>query len=129
MSKLLARAKIKRFNAENCYHNISVDDAYIDDCCFNLQQAIELSLKYLVEMSGENYVENHDIRAQMNKLKDLKKPIPCEEELRRLASTINSWETETRYNDNFMALIEDIKECRVIADKIIAYCEQLVVEK
>jgi HEPN domain-containing protein len=54
MSKLLARAKAKRTNAENNYNYMSIDDAYIDECCFNLQQAIEFSLKYLVEMYGEN---------------------------------------------------------------------------
>ena len=126
MSKLLARAKAKRFSAENSYFKISIDDAYIDECCFNLQQAIEFSLKYLVEMYGERYIENHDIRAQMNKLKSLNKYIPCEKELRMMASTLNSWEVETRYNDNFVALLEDIDMARDIADKVIKYCEDMV---
>ena len=127
MSKLLARAKAKRFSAENSYNFMSIDDAYIDECCFNLQQAIEFSLKYLVEISGEAYIENHDIRAQMNKLKKMDKYFPCEEKLRLMASTINSWEVDTRYNDNFIALLEDIDEARVIADELIKYCEEQVI--
>ena len=126
MSKLLARAKAKRSSAENSYNNMSIDDAYVDECCFNLQQVIEFSLKYLVEMAGENYVETHDIRAQMNKLKKLGKFIPCEEKLRLLASTINSWEVETRYNDNFVALLEDINDVKKIADELIEYCDKQV---
>ena len=126
MSKLLARAKVKRVNAEYDYQNIAIDDAYIDDCCYNLEQTIEFSLKYLIEMNGENYVENHDIRAQMNKLKSIGAFIPCEKELRLYASTINSWEVETRYNDNFTALIDDINDIRIIADEIIDYCDGLV---
>lgn len=126
MSKLLARAKAKQFSAENSYKYISVDDAYIDECCFNLHQAIEFSLKYLVEMYGERYIENHDIRAQMNKLKSMDKYIPCEKELRQLASTINAWEVETIYNDNFVALIEDINDARVIVNELIAYCEKII---
>lgn len=55
MSKLLARAKAKRTNVINCYNQISLDDAYIDECCFNLQQGIEFCLKYIVEMSGKIY--------------------------------------------------------------------------
>lgn len=131
MSKLLARAKAKKFSADNSYHFISVDDAYLDECCFNLQQAIEFSLKYLVEINGEEYIENHDIRAQMNILKRLDKYIPCEKELRLLASTINTWAVETRYNDNFMALIDDVEEARKIADELIEYCDKqvIVVEK
>ena len=127
MSKLLARAKAKKFNADNSYIYITVDDAYVDECCFNLQQTIEFCLKYLVEINGEHYIENHDIRAQMNKLKSLGKFIPCEEKLRLMASTINSWEVETRYNDNFVALLEDIDEVRIIATELIDYCEKLVI--
>ena len=126
MSKLLARAKAKKFSADNSYNYISVDDAYIDECCFNLQQAIEFCLKYLVEMCGEKYIENHDIRAQMNILKRLEKYIPCEEQLRQMASTLNSWAVETRYNDNFVALIEDIEDAKVIAEELILYCDKQV---
>ena len=68
MSKLYERALVKLENAENGYKKISQNDAYLDDCCYNLQQSIEMMLKYCVEMSGESYVENHDIRAQINKL-------------------------------------------------------------
>ena len=128
MSKLLARAKIKRINAENDYRFLSVDDAYIDDCCYNLQQTIEFSLKYLIEISGERYPETHDIRAQINKLKIMNQYIPYEEKLRLLASTINAWEAETRYNDKFVALIEDIDDCREIADGLINYCDGLLTE-
>lgn len=127
MSKLLARAKAKKFSADNSYNYISVDDAYIDECCFNLQQAIEFCLKYLVEISGEKYIENHDIRAQMNILKRLEKYIPCEEQLRQMASTLNSWAVETRYNDNFVALIEDIEDAKVIAEELIIYCDKQVI--
>ena len=126
MSKLLARAKAKKSSAENSYNNMSLDDAYIDECCFNLQQAIEFTLKYLVEMAGEHYIENHDIRAQMNNLKKLDKYFPCEEQLRSMASTINSWEVDTRYNDNFVALLEDIDDAMKIADELIEYCEKQV---
>lgn len=129
MSKLLARAKAKRFSAENSYNNITVDDAYIDECCFNLQQTIEFCLKYLVEMAGEVYPENHDIRLQMNKLKKLNQYIPCEDKLRLLASLINSWEVETRYSDSFTALLEDIVEVRSIADDILDYCDKLVISE
>ena len=129
MSKLLARAKAKRANVINNYQQMSLDDAYIDECCYNLQQGIEFCLKYVVEMLGESYVETHDIRAQLNMLKKLNVEIPCEKELRMLASTLNSWEAETRYNDNFVALIEDIDDAIIILDKLISYSEGLVTIK
>lgn len=45
-----------------------------------------------------------------------------------MASTINSWEAESRYNDDFCALVEDIDDTFIIADEIIAYAETLVQE-
>ena len=126
MSKLLARAHVKRINAENDYRRISEDDAFLDDCCYNLQQTIEFCLKYIVEMNGENYAENHDVRAQLNKLRSLGVVLPFFEEVRHLASTLNSWEAESRYNDSFIAVIEDVEEARALADRILVYCDGMV---
>jgi len=128
MSKLLARAKVKRHNAENDYTMLGADDAYVDDCCYNLQQSIELALKYLVEINGENYVENHDVRAQLNKLRELGVELPLFDDLRHMAVTLNSWEADTRYNDNFTALVEDIDDARALSDKLIDYCDKQVSE-
>ena len=128
MSKLLARAKVKRANAENDYRNLASDDAYLDDCCNCMQQAIEFALKYIVEMNGENYVENHDVRAQINKLRALGVELPFFEELRHMASTLNSWEVDSRYNDDFTAVLEDVSDARRLADEIISYADSLVRE-
>ena len=128
MSKLLARARVKRENAEHNYIRIGIDDAYLDDCCYNLQQCIEFCLKYIVEMNGEHYVESHDIRAQLNKLKGLGVTLPFEPQLRYMASTLNSWEAESRYNDEFTAVLEDVEEARTLASEALAYCDGLVTE-
>jgi len=128
MSKLLARAKVKYTNAENNYLHIGQDDAFLDETCYDLQQAIEMSLKYIVEMNGENYIENHDVRAQMNILDRLGVNLPVKQMLRNMASTLNSWEAESRYNDDFTAVIEDVNDARIIAKELIEYCDNLVVE-
>ena len=41
-------------------------------------------------MSSENYIENHDIRPQMYKLKSMDKYIPCENKLSQMTSRLNS---------------------------------------
>ena len=128
MSKLLARAHVKFRNAEFDYTNIGTDDAFLDDCCYNLQQCIELALKYIVEMNGENYVENHDVRSQLNKLKTMDVELPFFSSIRRLASTLNDWEAESRYNDDFTALIEDVEDARRLAREMLQYCDSLVQE-
>jgi len=128
MSKLFARAKVKYENAKRNFLMIGQDDAFLDETCYNLQQSIELCLKYIVEMNGEEYIENHDIRSQLNTLSRLEVKLPVADELRQMASTLNSWEAESRYNDDFTALIEDIEDAMRIAEKLIEYSGKLVVE-
>lgn len=126
MSKLLARARVKLENAERSYIKIGQDDAYLDDCCYNLQQALELGLKYIIEMQGENYPETHDIRAQLNKIRSLDMDLPWADDIRHLASTINGWEAESRYNDDFTSVIEDVDEVLDIARQLLRYCGRFV---
>lgn len=126
MSKLLARAKVKRENAENSYRKMGEEDAYRDDCCYNLQQAIEMTLKAIVELYGEQYAENHDVRANLNILNKIGIEVPEQKEIRAMASTIYGWETESRYRDDFVSLREDIDQAREIADHLIQYCDGLL---
>lgn len=125
MSKLLNRAKINLLNAKNDYRNFSIDDAYVDDCCYNLQQCIEKTLKFIVEMTGKEYVKSHDIRAQLNILQDIKNKLPYEKELRDMAWTINEWEASSRYKDNFVALQDDIDCAMKYAEALVQYAENL----
>lgn len=128
MSKLLKRAKVKLHNAQNNYHQIAIDDAYLDDCCYNLQQSIEMTLKYIVEMYGESYTANHDIRAQLNKLKKLCTDLPHSAELSMMAVTLNSWEAESRYKDSFFSTIDEINMAMQYAEDLISFAENLVKE-
>ena len=129
MSKLFERAKVKLENARNSYGKIQSNDAYLDDCCYNLQQAIEMMMKYCVELSGQEYVENHDIRAQINRLGEKKNDVPQIDRLRELAPTINEWEGKSRYTESFTATIEDINEVLQIAEELKIYCSSLVIEE
>ena len=127
MSRMLARAKVKLENARNSYLKIDTDEAYRDDCCYNLQQSIEMVLKAIVELYGEQYAENHDLRANINILNRKDINIPLQTEIRNMASTIYGWETESMYLDSFVALNEDIKDAFEIADTLIKYASDLVI--
>ncbi len=129
MSKLLSRAKVKLENAETNYKKMGEDDAYRDDVCYNLQQAIEMSLKAMVELNGLQYAENHDVRANLNILNRNNIQVPLQEELRSIASTVYSWETESRYKDSFVSLIEDIDQAMIIAKEYIKIVESMIGEE
>lgn len=126
MSKLLSRAEVALENAEHNYSRIQIDDCYIDACCYNLQQSIEFSLKFLVEMTGQQYAENHDIRANINILNKADYHVSFEKELRNMASTLYCWETESRYKDSFVAVIEDVEEAFYYAKALLAEAESKI---
>lgn len=128
MSKLLSLAKANVIQAENARRNAANDDIFLDICCYELQQAIELSLKYLVEISGGRYAENHDIRANLNKLQQLQGEVPYVKELRYMASTLYAWETESRYKESFTAVMQDVEDAFVYARALIEYCESRISE-
>ena len=128
MSRLLSRAKVKLENAENSYKKMDIDDAYVDECCYNLQQTIEMGLKAIVELNGLIIAENHDLRANLNILNNNGIEIPSQQDIRRMASTLYSWETETRYRDSFTAVFEDVEDARNIAKEVLKYADNLVEE-
>lgn len=124
MSKLLSRAMVAYEIAEHSFSKIQIDDCYLDSCCYNLQQSIELSLKFLVEMTGQQYAENHDIRANINLLNKVGYHVRCEKDLRNMATTLYSWETESRYKESFVATMEDINDAFKYARELIEEAEE-----
>ena len=77
-------------------------------------------------MNGLQFAENHDIRANLNILNRQNIEIPYEKELRLMASTLHSWETESRYKESFIAAIKDVDEVIEMAKELIKYsCSQI----
>lgn len=125
MSKLLKRAKVQMHLANECYTHFADDDSFIDGCCYCVQQVIELTLKYIVEMQGESYAENHDLRSNLNILDRIGFNIPCKSLIRQMASTLYSWQTESRYKDNFVALKVDIDDAMKVAAELLLLADSL----
>lgn len=126
MSKLLSRAIVALDNAEHNYKRIQQDDCFMDACCYNLQQSIEFSLKFLVEMTGQQYAENHDIRANLNILNRVDYHITNEKQIRAMASTLYSWETESRYKESFVAVVADVEEAFLYARALVAEAQDKI---
>lgn len=126
MSRLLSRAKANYLMAEYIYTRVGEDDVYMDSCCYSLSQTIELALKFIVEMTGNNYAENHDIRANLNILSRSSFELPFESELRNKAKLLYEWETESRYKESFVAAYADVDEVRALAKDILDFAESLI---
>ena len=111
MSKLLRRAKARFESAKMQYSKIGDDDAYLDMCCFDLQQVIEFTLKFIVESNGSRYKVGHNLLLQLADIEQLGIEIPDKSFYLSNASIINTWETQTRYFDDFtvvMSLVDEV---------------------
>ena len=126
MSNLLSRAKVSLNNARSNWQNASLDDAYINSACFQLQQSFEFALKFAVELEGKTYIKNHDLRAQLNLLTNSKVSKGILNNIASKSEMYNKWEVESRYNDNFVALYSDVEEALVLCDNLIKEVESLL---
>lgn len=126
MSRMLTRAKHRLIGAKNYRTYAGNDDSFVDSLCFDVQQSLEFVLKALVELHGADYVENHDIRAQLNKLDSLGVEVPYAQELRNMSVTINSWETESRYKDSFIATLSDVDKVIFITEELINFADSFI---
>lgn len=133
MSKLIGRARTRFINAKNSFNSSKTDadncEYFIDDCCFNIQQSMEFCLKGIVEMQGKQYVTNHDLRAQLNKITITEELIKVCDLIRTNAALFNSWETDSRYKDSFVATVQDIELGLDICKQLLDYCDSLVAVK
>lgn len=126
MSKLLVRARNFLDGAQFCYSKMATDASFIDQCCFNLWQSIDFSLKFLVEQEGVNYVLTHSLKAQLNKLDQVhSKLLPdcLKEQIRCMANTLEGWRDDARYDDDFIATKDDVDDAMSIAKTLIAIGE------
>ena len=128
MSKLLRRAKARFESAKMQYSKIGDDDAYLDMCCFDLQQVIEFTLKFIVESSGRRYRVWHNLLLQLADIDELGIVIPDKSFYLANASIINTWETQTRYFDDFTTVISLVDEVIEKLPALIKFADSLVEE-
>ena len=129
MSKLLRRAKARFESAKMQYSKIDEDDAFLDMCCFDLQQVLEFTLKFIVEMSGNRYKVGHNLLLQLADLDRLGVEIPDKQFYLANASIINTWETQTRYFDDFTAVISLVDSVIERIPALLAFADSLIGEE
>lgn len=90
----------------------STNENFLNICCYHMQQTIELSLKYSLEILGINYIKTHDIRKLLN-LIETRFPVFLNSLIDR-ADDITAWESKSRYILSFTTTQKDILEVQDI---------------
>ena len=119
---LFDKAKQNLNVAKAIYSSFSNDEAYLNYAAYHIQQALELSVKYLLEMNGVVYPKTHDID-QLIQLADNKGVnLYLSEYLDDHSEMFSLWEARTRYILNYR--VENRKIQRALTETEI-YIDEL----
>lgn len=77
------------------------DDVYLNYVGYHLQQAVELSLKYQLEMSGILYPKTHDVDQLIRIGNENRADLITSEYIDDHAEMFSQWEAKTRYILNY----------------------------
>ena len=99
---LFDKAKQNLKVAESIYSTIAInDEAYLNYVGYHIQQALELSIKYVLEMNGVNYPKTHDID-QLIRLANINNvDLYLNEYIDDHSEMFSLWEARTRYILNY----------------------------
>ena len=99
---LFDKAKQNLKVAESIYSTIAInDEAYLNYVGYHIQQALELSIKYMLEMNGVNYPKSHDID-QLIRLANINNvELYLNEYIDDHSEMFSLWEARTRYILNY----------------------------
>lgn len=99
---LFDKAKQNLKVAESIYSTIAInDEAYLNYVGYHIQQALELSIKYMLEMNGVNYSKTHDID-QLIRLANINNvDLYLNEYIDDHSEMFSLWEARTRYILNY----------------------------
>lgn len=99
---LFDKAKQNLKVAESIYSTIAInDEAYLNYVGYHIQQALELSIKYMLEMNGVNYPKTHDID-QLIRLASINNvELYLNEYIDDHSEMFSLWEARTRYILNY----------------------------
>ena len=111
MSVLLLNAKTKIKAVE-----LTID--YLEDTqfnfssevCFNIQQILEFTIKYVLEVKCVEYRRSHDIVYLFDLLSSVCELSDVAVQLRTVADKITKWEASSRYDEGFTVEPNTVRE-------------------
>ena len=119
---LLDKAKANLYTS-SLLLKTTTDEAVICIAAYHNQQAVELSIKHVLESSGIRYPKTHSIEdlldlvpEQYCKIKDI---------VGDLAYLLTTWESKTRYIKGYKTELNRVIRLNTVASDLLVYIESL----
>lgn len=131
MSETLFDKARQNYNVANMIRKeMGEDEAYLNYIGYHLQQAVELTLKYGLEINGVEYSKTHDITQLLLACKSNDINIGVTEYIDDHSEMFTLWESKTRYITNYRLEKEKIDKAIGKVEKFLnAAQEELLFEE
>jgi HEPN domain-containing protein len=120
MSKIYLKAEKNLIIAKGL-RNSQNEDYFRDMICYHVQQSVEMSLKFLLELSDVKYTFTHNITELLVLFEENAVELPVFDELILLAPVITNWEASSRYKDNFKEVLRNVDAGLLLAEKLLDF--------
>lgn len=127
MSGLIQQSFSDLHTAKLVWRFRSEDDLAINRTCYSLQQSVEKSLKFLIEVHGTDYPHTHDIQKLLEKVSSLGVHAEILDKLESYAEAMTDWEARSSYADDFCALRSKVEDVMVLAQELLDYAKTFAV--
>lgn len=130
MSELLEKSRKRLIMAKIAYNLEEYSNDYMYDIiCFDLQQSIEMSLKFVLEITANKNVRTHDITILLESVEKIDFKFTEKELLFNMSDTLTVWETKSRYKDGFKTTKYNIDRAIRLAESMIEDIENYIKEQ
>ena len=93
--------------------NLSVDELFLNQIAYDIQQAYEMAIKYLLELNGVEYPKTHDID-QLIRIASLSKvDLHISEYLDEHSEMISQWGAKPRYVMGYLVELRKIDKALI----------------
>lgn len=99
-----------------------IPDAYLEDLCFDAQQAAEKAIKAVMIARGIEFPYVHDLGSLLSLLEEIEEPVP---EAIRTAVSLTTYATATRYPNTGAPVTEqEYQDAVAIAEAVVRWAEE-----
>ena len=124
---LLHRAITSCNAAQLLREHLDIDELFLNQIAYNIQQAYEMTIKYVLELNGVAYPKTHDLDQLIRIANENKVDLLLNEYLDEHSEMISQWEAKSRYVMGYLVecrkidrAMEDLRDylCRVKAAEL-----------
>lgn len=105
----LHKAETNLWNVSLMFSALTGDEEQINAIAYNLQQALEKTVKHQLETKGVRYEFTHSLAALLKCDKDVKNSVDVKLQMELLQ--ISDWKANTRYIKGYISDLNDVKRC------------------